>query len=50
MHNLIEFLQKNHHWFLFLFLEVVSMVLLFQMYGSAEEQRCVVSSATEAVS
>lgn len=30
MHNLIEFLQKNHHWFLFLFLEVVSMVLLFQ--------------------
>lgn len=30
MHNLIEFLQKNHHWFLFLLLEVVSMVLLFQ--------------------
>lgn len=30
MHNLIEFLQKNHHWFLFLLLEVASLVLLFQ--------------------
>lgn len=30
MHNLIEFLQKNHHWFLFLMLEVASLVLLFQ--------------------
>lgn len=30
MHNLSEFLQKYHHWFIFLLLEVVSMVLLFQ--------------------
>ena len=30
MHNLIEFLQKYHHWFVFLLLEVVSLVLLFQ--------------------
>lgn len=30
MHNLLEFLQKYNHWFLFLILEVVSMVLLFQ--------------------
>lgn len=30
MHNLIEFLQKQHHWFLFLFLEITSLVLLFQ--------------------
>ena len=30
MHNLLEFFQKYNHWFLFLILEVVSMVLLFQ--------------------
>lgn len=30
MHNLIEFLQKYHHWFLFVLLEIVSMVLLFR--------------------
>ena len=30
MHNLLEFLQKYNHWFVFLILEVVSMVLLFQ--------------------
>ena len=30
MHNLLEFLQKFNHWFVFLILEVVSMVLLFQ--------------------
>ena len=30
MHNLIEFLQKYNHWFVFVILEVVSMVLLFQ--------------------
>ena len=29
MHNLIEFLAKYNHWFVFLVLEVVSMVLLF---------------------
>ena len=30
MHNLLEFLQKHHHWFLFVVLEVISLVLLFQ--------------------
>ena len=30
MRNLLEFLQKYHHWFLFVVLEVVSVILLFQ--------------------
>ena len=30
MHNLLEFLQKYHHWFLFVVLEIISLVLLFQ--------------------
>jgi rod shape-determining protein MreC len=30
MHNLVEFLQKFNHWFVFVILEVISMVLLFQ--------------------
>ena len=30
MHNLIDFLQKHSHWFLFVLLEVISLVLLFQ--------------------
>ena len=30
MHNLLEFLQKYNHWFIFVILEVASMVLLFQ--------------------
>ncbi|MCI5710537.1 MAG: rod shape-determining protein MreC [Prevotella sp.] len=30
MHNLVEFLAKYNHWFLFIVLEVISMVLLFQ--------------------
>ncbi len=30
MKNLLEFLHKHHHWFLFVILEVVSAVLLFQ--------------------
>lgn len=30
MHNLTEFLAKHNHWFVFLVLEVVSMVLLFR--------------------
>ena len=30
MRNLLEFLTKYNHWFVFLILEVVSMVLLFQ--------------------
>ena len=29
MRNLLDFLAKYHHWFLFLFLEVTSGVLLF---------------------
>jgi len=30
MKNLIEFLAKYNHWFVFIFLEVISFVLLFQ--------------------
>ena len=30
MQNLLEFLQKYNHWFLFVLLEVISLVLLFQ--------------------
>ena len=30
MRNLLEFLSKYYHWLLFLVLEVVSFVLLFQ--------------------
>ena len=30
MHNLLEFLQRHSHWLLFVVLEVVSLVLLFQ--------------------
>ena len=30
MHNLLDFLQKYHHWFLFVFLEVISGVMLFK--------------------
>ena len=30
MHNLLDFLQKYHHWFLFLLLEVISGVMLFR--------------------
>lgn len=30
MHNLLEFLKKNYHWFLFLLLEAISLTLLFQ--------------------
>ncbi|MBQ8988097.1 MAG: rod shape-determining protein MreC [Prevotella sp.] len=30
MRNLLDFLKKYHHWFLFLLLEVISGVLLFQ--------------------
>lgn len=33
MQNLAEFLQKYHHWFIFLLLEIISMVLLFQFNG-----------------
>ena len=30
MRNLLEFLRKHHHWFLFVLLEVASLVLLFR--------------------
>lgn len=30
MHNLIDFIQRHSHWFLFALLEVISLVLLFQ--------------------
>ena len=30
MRNLLDFLKKYHHWFLFIFLEVISGVLLFK--------------------
>ena len=30
MHNLIDFIQRHSHWFLFALLEVISVVLLFQ--------------------
>ena len=30
MKNLLEFLQKYHHWFLFVLLEIISLILLFQ--------------------
>ncbi len=30
MHNLLEFIYKYHHWFLFVLLEAVSIVLLFR--------------------
>lgn len=30
MQNLLEFLQKYHHWFLFVVLEVISIILLFR--------------------
>ncbi len=30
MQNLLEFLKKHHHWFLFLLLETISAVLLFR--------------------
>lgn len=33
MRNLAEFIQKYYHWFLFLILEIVSVVLLFQFNG-----------------
>jgi rod shape-determining protein MreC len=30
MHNLLDFLQKYHHWFLFVVLEIISGVMLFR--------------------
>lgn len=30
MHNLLDFLQKYHHWFLFIALEIISGVMLFR--------------------
>ena len=33
MHNLLEFLKRHHHWFLFVVLEIVSLTLLFSYNG-----------------
>ncbi len=30
MENLLEFIKKYHHWFLFVLLEVISLIMLFQ--------------------
>ena len=30
MRNLLDFLKTYHHWFIFIFLEIASGVLLFQ--------------------
>lgn len=30
MHNLLEFISRNNHWFLFVILEAISLTLLFQ--------------------
>ena len=30
MRNLLDFLKTYHHWFIFIFLEIISGVLLFQ--------------------
>lgn len=43
MRNLLEFFAKSGHWFLFVFLEVVSMVLLFQ-YNSYQGSVWITSS------
>ena len=33
MHNLLEFLERHHHWFLFVILEAISLALLFSYNG-----------------
>ena len=33
MHNLLEFLERHHHWFLFIILEAISLTLLFSYNG-----------------
>ena len=33
MHNLLEFLEHHHHWFLFVVLEAISLALLFSYNG-----------------
>ena len=33
MHNLLEFLERHHHWFLFVILEALSLALLFSYNG-----------------
>lgn len=33
MHNLLEFLERHHHWFLFVILEAISLTLLFSYNG-----------------
>ena len=43
MRKLIDFLWKNKHWFLFLTLELISFVLIYQ--NNAYQQRAIFSSA-----
>jgi len=33
VHNLLEFLERHHHWFLFVILEAISLALLFSYNG-----------------
>jgi rod shape-determining protein MreC len=33
VHNLLEFLERHHHWFLFVILEAISLTLLFSYNG-----------------
>ena len=39
MRNLLEFLAKYNHWFVFLILEVVSMVLLIIINRRADKAK-----------
>ena len=47
MHNLLDFLRKYHHWFLFVLLEVISVVLLFRF--NSYQNSAWLSSANVAV-
>ena len=46
MQNLLEFLQKYHHWFLFVVLEVISLIMLFSYnsYHTVNEGRAEMES------
>lgn len=47
MNNLLDFLSRHYHWFLFTFLEVISVVLLFQ-YNNYQGSVWISSSNTVA--
>ena len=47
MRNLLDFLRKYHHWFLFVLLEVISVVLLFRF--NSYQNSAWLSSANVAV-